>query len=123
MVCGGCGVNCYKVHEVGTRVIRELPMFGDPVWLRVPLRRLRCGQCGTRTERVEWLDRHARITRGLADFVGLWCEKLPVIHVCKLSGLHWETVRRIEHARLERQLAALPAARPTRLVMDELARP
>jgi transposase len=67
------------------------------------------------------MDRHARITRRLADFVGLWCEKLPVAHVCKLSGLHWETVRRIDRERLEGQLAALPEARPVRLVMDEFA--
>lgn len=96
-------------------------MQGKPVWLRVPLRRLRCERCGTRTERVCWLDRHARVTRALADFVGAWCEKLPVAHVCKLSGLHWGTVRQIERARLERQLAALPPAEPTRLVMDEFA--
>jgi transposase len=121
MVCSDCGHNCYQVHEAGTRIVRELPMFGLPVWLRVPLRRLRCGQCGTRTERVAWLDRHARVTRALAGFVGLWCEKLPVAHVCKLAQLHWETVRNIERAKLERELAALPAAQPTRLVMDEFA--
>lgn len=121
MVCGGCGHHCHQMHESGIRVIREMPMFGSPVWLRVPLRRLRCGQCGTRTERVAWLDRHARTTRALADFVGLWCEKLPVAHVCKLAGLHWETVRKIERVRLERTLAALPTAQPTRLVMDEFA--
>ena len=121
MVCSGCGHHCYSVHETGVRIIRELPMLGQPVWLRVPLRRLRCGQCGTRTERVSWLDRHARVTRALADFVGVWCEKLPVAHVCKLAGLHWETVRTIERARLERQLSALPEPQPTRLVMDEFA--
>lgn len=121
MVCGGCGMHCHQVHEACVRLIRELPMFGEPVWLRVPLRRLRCGQCGPRTEYVAWLDRHARITRAMADWVGLWCEKLPVAHVCKLAGLHWETVRRIERAKLEREMAALPPARPTRLVMDEFA--
>jgi transposase len=121
MVCSGCGAHCYQVHETATRVIREMPMQGKPVWLQVPLRRLRCGTCGTRTERVCWLDRHARVTRTLADFVGVWCEKLPVAHVCKLSGLHWGTVRQIERARLERQVAALPIAQPTRLVMDEFA--
>jgi transposase len=70
---------------------------------------------------VHWLDRHARITRRLADFVGIWCRKLPVTHVCELTGLHWETVRRIERAQLETELASLPAAQPTRLVMDEFA--
>ena len=121
MVCGSCGMHCHQVHEAGVRLIRELPMFGQPVWLRVPLRRLRCGQCGARTEHVAWLDRHARVTRALADWVGLWCEKLPVAHVCKLAGLHWETVRRIERAKLEREMAALPPAQPSRLVMDEFA--
>ena len=121
MVCGGCGHHCHQIHEAGLRTIRELPMFGLPVWLRVPLRRLRCSQCGTRTERVTWLDRHARVTRALAEFVGLWCEKLPVARVCKLAQLHWETVRKIERTKLERELAALPAAQPTRLVMDEFA--
>ncbi|HZX28980.1 MAG TPA: ISL3 family transposase [Telluria sp.] len=121
MVCGGCGAHCYQVHDVVTRSIRELPMQGRPVWLRVPLCRLKCTACGTRTERVTWLSRHARVTRALAEFVGAWCEKLPVAHVCKLSGLHWGTVRQIERARLERQLAALPPAQPARLVMDEFA--
>lgn len=121
IVCSGCGSSCSQVHESGWRTIRDMPMLGDPVWLRVQLRRVRCSGCGPRTERVQWLDRHARITRRLADFVGLWCEKLPVAHVCKLSGLHWETVRKIDRERLEAQLAALPEARPSRLVMDEFA--
>ena len=61
------------------------------------------------------------MTHRLAKFVGLWCEKLPVAHVCQLTGLHWGTVRQIERATLMRQLAALPEAQPTRLVMDEFA--
>jgi transposase len=98
-----------------------MTMLGEPVWLQVQLRRVRCLQCGTRAERIDWLDRHARVTRRLAEFVGLWCEKLPIAHVCQLTGLHWETVRRIERAKLTAQLAALPAATPTKLVMDEFA--
>ncbi|MCW0008408.1 ISL3 family transposase, partial [Burkholderia pseudomallei] len=70
---------------------------------------------------VSWLDRHARITRRLAEFVGHWCEKLPVAHVCQLSGLHWETVRRIDARRLQARLEALPEPQPHRLVMDEFA--
>lgn len=121
MLCSGCGGECTQVHETSWRTIRDMPMLGDPVWLCVQLRRIRCSACGPRVERVRWLDRHARITRRLSDFVGLWCEKLPVAHVCKLAGLHWETVRRIDRERLEAQLAALPEARPRRLVMDEFA--
>jgi transposase len=120
-VCSGCGCPCSQVHETYWRTMRDMPMLGEPVWLQVQFRRLRCGACGTRTERVSWADRHARITVRLALFVGMWCEKLPAAHVCKLSGLHWETVRKIDRQRLEGKLAALPEAQPTRLVMDEFA--
>lgn len=121
MICSGCEQACTQVHETYWRTIRDMPMLGDAVWLQVCLRRVKCDCCGSRTERVSWLDRHARVTQRLALFVGLWCEKLPAAHVCKLSGLHWETVRKIDRRRLEGQLASLPEAEPTRLVMDEFA--
>lgn len=121
MICSGCNRPCSLVHETYWRTIRDMPMLGDPVWLQVSLRRVRCVTCGPKTERVTWLNRHARITQRLAEFVGLWCEKLPAAHVCKLSGLHWETVRKIDRQRLENKVAGLPEAEPTRLVMDEFA--
>ncbi|WP_286173322.1 transposase family protein [Duganella qianjiadongensis] len=71
-VCPMCSDTC-PIHETTWRTIRDMPMLGDPVWLQVPLRRVRCDNCGARVERVSWLDRHARMTRRLADFVAL-CE-------------------------------------------------
>lgn len=120
-VCSRCGIRYTNVHGTYQRLVRDMPMLGQPVWLRVQLRRVRCLNCGTCTEAVSWLDRHARVSKRLAEFVGLWCEKLPVAHVCKLTGLHWETVRRIERLYLERRLAALPRSEPVRLAMDEFA--
>ena len=119
--CSNCARACSQIHGRYWRTVREMTMVGEPVWLQVHLRRVRCPDCGTCAEHIDWLERHARVTRRLAQFVGLWCEKLPVAHVCEMTGLHWETVRRIERAKLEAQLAALPIAEPTRLVMDEFA--
>jgi transposase len=109
------------VHATYERVVRDLPIVGQPVWLNLQIRRVSCGHCGTRSEAVSWLDRHARVTRRLAEFVALWCQKLPVTHVCQLTGLHWETVRRIERDHLQQRLASLAPAQPSRLVMDEFA--
>ncbi len=47
--------------------------------------------------------------------------KLPIAHVAQLFGLHWSTVREQDKRRLGAVLAALSAAQPTRLVMDEFA--
>ncbi|WP_207005455.1 transposase family protein [Trinickia mobilis] len=61
--CSGCGSSSERVHEHGWRTIRDLPILGDAVWLRVRLRRVRCVACGPRTERVSWIGRHARIIK------------------------------------------------------------
>lgn len=119
--CSKCGRACSQVHGQYWRTVREMTIVGEPVWLQVNLRRVRCPDCGTCAEQIDWLEPYARVTRRLAQFVGLWCEKLPVAHVCEMTGLHWETVRKIERAKLEAQLAGLPVAEPTRLVMDEFA--
>ncbi len=119
--CGGCQQPSPAVHEYCTRHIRDLPILGRPVRLRVHLRRLACRGCGRRAEWVSWLGRHARLTRRLAEAVALWCARLPTRHVAELFGLHWGTVRLLERRRLQAQLSALPPAVPRRLVMDEFA--
>lgn len=119
--CGDCRQPCAAVHEYCIRHIRDLPMLGRPVRLRVHLRRLACGSCGRRAEWVSWLARHARLTRRLEEAVALWCARLPTQHVAELFGLHWGTVRRLEQHRLQVQLDALPRPQPRRLVMDEFA--
>ncbi|ALX46343.1 transposase family protein [Burkholderia humptydooensis] len=50
--CSSCGQHSERVHEHGWRTIRDLPMLGNAVWLRVRLRRVRCDGCGPRTKRV-----------------------------------------------------------------------
>lgn len=119
--CSGCQRSGLPVHEYCRRRIRDLPMLGRTVLLHVTLRRVACPDCGTRMEAVSWLDRHARMTRRLADTVSRWCARLPTAHVAELFELHWSTVRTLDQRRLEAAMAALPLAEPRRLVMDEFA--
>ena len=121
-VCGHCSSVAPKVHDVCWRTVRDLPVVGHALTLEVAVYRVKCDGCGrTGNQRVNWLDPHSRVTRRLAAFVALWCERIPLTHVCQLTGLHWSTVRQIHQQALERKLAALPEARPKRLVMDEFA--
>lgn len=121
LLCSGCQRPGLPVHEYCRRQIRDLPMLGRTVLLHVTLRRVACPDCGTRIETVPWLDRHARLTRRLADTVSSCCARLPTAHVAELFDLHWSTVRTLDQRRLEAAVAALPPAEPTRLVMDEFA--
>ena len=120
--CRHCRKVAKKVHDVSWRTVRDLPIVGHTLMLEVGVCRVKCDGCGrTGSQHVSWLDPHARVTRRLAAFVALWSERFPIAHVCELTGLHWSTVRQIHRDALERKLAALPEARPKRLVMDEFA--
>ncbi|MDQ3205945.1 MAG: ISL3 family transposase [Pseudomonadota bacterium] len=121
LLCSGCQRPGLPVHEYCRRRIRDLPMVGKAVLLHATLRRVACPDCGTRMESVSWLDRHARLTRRMADTVSTMCARLPTAHVAALFGLHWSTVRTLDRRRLETAVAALPPAEPKRLVMDEFA--
>jgi transposase len=119
--CSGCQRAGLPVHERCRRRIRDLPMLGRAVLLHVAQRRVACPDCGSRMEAVPWLDRHARLTRRMADAASAMCTRLPTAHVAELFGLHWSTVRALDRQRLEAAVATLPPSRPTRLVMDEFA--
>lgn len=122
MICAHCGAEESAVHETCSRIVRDLPMAGMAVFLKMEISRLRCSNCHRCcTQRISWLERHARVSRRLAEFAARWSDKLPIAHVCELTGLHWTTVRQIHRQDLERRLAALPPPQPTRLVMDEFA--
>jgi len=121
LLCSGCQHPGLPVHEYCRRRIRDLPIVGKAVLLHVTLRRVTCPDCGSRMESVSWLDRHARLTRRLADTVSTMCARLPTAHVADLFGLHWSTVRTLDRRRLETAVAALPPPQPRRLVMDEFA--
>jgi transposase len=119
--CSRCRRSNLPIHEYCRRRIRDLLMLGKAVLLEVRLRRVACPDCGFRMEAISWLDRHARLTRRLADAVSALCARMATAHVAELFGLHWSTVRMLDQRRLEAAVAALPEAEPRRLVMDEFA--
>lgn len=121
ITCGTCSRPCRQVHEHVRRRVRDLPILGHPVILDLLLYRLDCPGCGRCLQRVPWLDRHARMTRRLAQAAAECCSRMPVAHVAEMFGLHWDTVRRLDHMRLQSVVASLPVAQPRRLIMDEFA--
>ena len=46
---------------------------------------------------------------------------LPIAHVTQLTGLHWHSIKRIDHARLQAEYGAFEGRDVRRLVMDEFA--
>jgi len=119
--CGGCGRELRQVHDVVTRRVRERDLFCYRVWLEVPVRRLRCPECGPCREQICWLAGRRALTVAMVRWVEALTALLPVAHVARLLGLHWHTVRALDHQRLARDVQPPDLTRVRRLIMDEFA--
>ena len=120
--CNGCRQECVLVHERRRRLVRERDWFDRRIWLDVPIRRMDCHHCGARVvEHISWLDSRSRVTQRLRAWIEALTQLLPIAHVARLTGLHWHTIKDIDHRRLERLHGEFVANDVRRLVMDEFA--
>ncbi|HAT3667251.1 TPA: ISL3 family transposase [Citrobacter freundii] len=119
--CSGCDRSVIAIHDRAVRRVRDLPMFADPVELRVPRLRLACPGCGPRLERLDWLDPHARVTRRMAESVARLCAMTTVRHAARWFDLDWKTVKRIDFQHLQRTLGPVDLTGVTVIAMDEFA--
>lgn len=119
--CSGCGGHTRAIHELQERRVRDLPLFEHRVELVVPRIRVACARCGPKLEQLWWLDPYARVTRRLADSVARLCEVASIRHVARFFGLHWNTVKEIDRAHLQRSLGPVDLDGLEVIAMDEFA--
>ena len=122
LICAGCGGEASHVHELTERWVRDLPIFDAQTHLCVLRARVWCDRCGgPKLERLNWLERYARVTCRLAESVARLCELLPIKHVATRYALAWNTVKAIDKAYLERTLGPLELSDVEQIAMDEFA--
>ena len=119
--CSGCHQHCLAIHDTTIRRVRERDLFQYRVWLEVPVRRVRCTTCGPKLEQIRWLSGRQRLTAGMVSWVESLVRLMPVQHVARLLGLHWHTVKAIDHHRLAREVVEPDRSQIRRLIMDEFA--
>lgn len=121
MVCNGCGQTVAQIHETTQRWVRDLPILDAETNLLVHRRRVLCPRCGPRLERLDWLDKYARLTKRLAESVARLCQVLPVKHVAEFFGLSWDRVKAIDKAHLVDTLGPVDLSDIEVIAMDEFA--
>ena len=72
----GCGRRTGRVRSSRERTWDDLPWASHHVTLIYPQRRLVCRACGIRTERIEFADAKARVTRRLRQQIGVDCQSM-----------------------------------------------
>lgn len=120
--CGSCGARASQVHARYRRRVRDLNLGEHRVWLRVPVRKLKCPNCETiRSESFEFVDRWARVTRRLARYIAELCRMLSVAAVARHLKLDWKLVKRCDKAVLTEAFAGTDTAGLRLLAIDEIA--
>ena len=120
--CGGCGRRTGRVRAVRDRTWDDLPWARHPVTLVYRQRRVICRHCGIRTERIEFADPKARVTRRLRQQIGLDCQSMPTSHAAVRHRVRWGKARRAETAFLTEWDRTRRKRRPRYIGLDEIQR-
>lgn len=120
--CGGCGQRTSRVRSARDRTWDDLPWASHPVTLVYRQRRVQCRQCGIRTERLEFADPKARVTRRFRQQIGVDCQSMPTSHAAVRHGVSWGKARRAEQAFLAEWDRTRVKRRPRHIGLDEIQR-
>ncbi len=64
-----CGLESHAVHEYQWRCVKCAMILGVPVELCIKIWRVKCINCGIKTEFLSWLEPHARITNRVRSYI------------------------------------------------------
>ena len=120
--CGGCGRRTGRVRSARDRTWDDLPWAAHAVTVVYTQRRVVCRHCGIRTERIEFADAKARVTRRFRQLIGLDCQSMPTSHAAVRHGVSWGKARRAERAFLDTWDRSRPRRRPHHVGLDEIQR-
>jgi transposase len=120
LVCSGCGRKLGEVYDTYEREVRDLPCFEFRTTVVVELYRVRCPDCGIKTEKVPQLPSKAPFSKRFEEAVGLACESAAVRRVARQFGIAASTVRAIDLRYLKRWAASRRKPALRQMGIDEI---
>ena len=120
LVCSGCGGKLSEVYDSYEREVRDLPCFEFRTTVVIELYRVRCPDCGVKTEKVPQLPSKAPFSQRFEEAVGLACESAAVRRVARQFGLSPSTVRAIDLRYLKRWAASRRRPALRQMGIDEI---
>lgn len=127
--CPDCSGKVY-IHDLFDITLKDIPLYPDmPLSLFCHGHRYRCQSCGKDfTEAVPFAYPGTRITTRAANWIkGFLKNKLSIRAIQNLTGIHWETIRRVQQEIMEEALAERAHElnsdnyKPRYLAVDEFA--
>ena len=124
------GINCPHcekyldvVHQTRYILVRDLPICGMDVYLKVPRRRFYCRHCQKyTTEQVTWLDPKQLFTNRFKEYIYTRVKELTVEQVSRSEDLGSKQVQRIFDELSQVEIENQDWGMPKRLSLDEFSR-
>jgi len=120
-ICSGCGQQVYSRHSSYIQEARHLHLWKYPTVLRFEKVKVRCPTCGVRVEKLDFLDKYARLTKELFHQAGELCKVMTVEAVTSFECLNWETVKNIDKKAIEKAQTERDLSGITVLGVDEIS--
>jgi len=120
LLCSGCGRKLSEVYDTYEREVRDLPCFEFRTTVVIELYRVRCPDCGVKTEKVPQLPSKAPFSKRFEEAVGQACESAPVRRVARQFGLSPSTVRALDLRYLKRWAASRRKPALRQMGIDEV---
>lgn len=95
-VCRKCGQKITKIHDYGEAILlRHLPIFGQPVYIRLRPARFQCDQCDnkpTTTEESNWYSKRSKFTKAYEEWLMRMLINSTVYDVARKEDVSTEDV-------------------------------
>jgi len=118
--CSGCGRKFTDIYDTSERTVRDLPWSGLRAEVVVEVYRVKCPDCGVKTEKVLLLPSKAPFSKRFEDAVGLACEMASARQVARQFSLPASTVRAIDWRYLKRWKASRRMPALHQMGVDEI---
>jgi transposase len=118
--CSGCGRKFQEAYDARERAVRDLPWSSFRTTVHIEVYRVKCPECGLKTEKVPLLPSKAPFSQRFEDAVGQACESAAARQVARRFGLAESTVRAIDLRYLERWNAARRQPALRQMGVDEI---
>ena len=120
--CSSCGSREVIRQGVKIRDFRAPPIGRKKVFIRAQIQRLKCKRCRkVIQEDIEFAEEKKTYTKGFEHYINDLCRVMAIQDVCKIAGIGWDTVKRIEKSYLQKHYSR-PRLKDVRYIaIDEFA--
>lgn len=120
-VCSGCGQWGPGYDLLPLRRFEFVPLWGIAIFFLYAMRRVNCGRCGVKVERVPWAEGKNHLTTTYAWFLARWAKRLSWKEVAVVFQTAWDNVFRSVRMAVDWGLAHRDLDNVTAIGIDEIA--